>query len=105
MDRHYESMIIVRPDIGEGEKEALFTKISERIRKLGGKVLDSKIWARERNFSYPLRSRGAERKKYDKGLYWLVKFSLPVDKLSDLKETIRLEEKILRNIIIRRDKR
>ena len=50
MDRRYESMIIVRPDIGEEEKEALFTKISEKIKELGGKVLDSKIWARRENF-------------------------------------------------------
>ncbi|HDN86446.1 MAG: 30S ribosomal protein S6 [Candidatus Omnitrophota bacterium] len=104
MDRRYESMIIVRPDIGEEEKEALFTKISEKIKELGGKVLDSKIWAKERKFCYPLRSRGAEKKKYDKGLYWLVKFSLSVEKLANLKETIRLEEKILRNIIIKRER-
>ncbi len=82
------------------EREEIFDKISKRIKDLKGEVLASTVWAKERKFYYFLRSRGAEKNKYYKGCYWLINFNLDVEKLSELKETIRLEERILRNLII-----
>jgi small subunit ribosomal protein S6 len=102
MERIYESMVIIRPDLNEDEREGIINKIAGRIKELGGRVLDSKIWAKERNFCYPIRSRGAEKRRYNRGLYWLLNFTLDTEKLFGLKETIRLEEKILRSIIIRK---
>ena len=103
MERIYESMLILKPELSEKEKEEVFSKIIKKIESLEGEVKNSQIWAQEREFQYPIRSRGAEKKKYNKGCYWLINFVLHPDKLSDLKETIRLEERILRNLIIRRD--
>lgn len=100
MSRDYESMIILKPDLDDKEKEEIFDKFSKRIKDLNGKVLDSKVWAKERKFYYFLRSRGAEKKKYYKGCYWLFNFSLDSEKLPDLKEAMRLEERILRNLIV-----
>ena len=104
MDRNYESMMIVQPDISDKDQEDIFEKIKKRIEELGGKVLGAKMWERERNFYYFLKSRGAEKKKYYKGCYWYVMFTLDTEKLSELKETIRLEERILRHLIINRQK-
>ena len=103
MNRSYESMLILRPDLEEKEREEIFDKIIKKIESLEGKVMASKIWAKERNFYFFLKSRGAEKKKYYKGCYWLLNFSLSKDKLPDLKETIRLEERILRNIILSKE--
>ena len=103
MDRMYESMMIIRPDLSNEEKEAVFQKITKKIESLEGKVLGAKVWAKERNLCFILRSRGAEKKKYTKGCYWLVNFTLGTDSLVDLKETIRLEESILRNMILQRE--
>jgi len=100
VNRDYENMIILKPDLDDQEREDVFNKLSKRIKDLSGEVLVSKIWAKERNFYYFLRSRGAEKKKYFKGCYWLLNFTLDVEKLPELKETIRLEEKILRNLIV-----
>jgi len=104
MDREYESMMIVRNDLSEDELNATFEKVTKRIEKLEGKVIEAKIWAKERPLTFELRSRGAEKKKFNKGCYWLVNFELSTEKLSDLKETIRLEENILRKIILRKEK-
>jgi ribosomal protein S6 len=104
VERKYESMMIIRPDLTEEGNEEVFQKIIKRIETLEGKVSDSKVWIKERKFYFPLRSRGAEKKKYHKGAYWLVNFNLDTTKLTDLKETIRLEENILRNIIIKKEK-
>ncbi|RKY39450.1 MAG: 30S ribosomal protein S6 [Candidatus Omnitrophota bacterium] len=102
MERSYETMLIIRPDLSQEEKEKVFEKLKRKISDLGGKIFEAKIWA-ERNFMYPLRLRGAEKKKFNRGVYYLLRFSLDVEKMPDFKETIRLEENILRNLIIRRD--
>lgn len=103
MNRNFESMIVVLPDIGEQVQEEVFQKIAKKIESLEGKVINAKIWAKERSLAYPLKVSGAQKKKYLKGCYWLVAFSLDTEKLADLKETIRLEEKILRSIILNRE--
>lgn len=103
MDRDYENMIILKPDLDDQEREEVFDKISKRIKDLKGEVLASKVWIKERKFYYFLRSRGAEKKKYYKGCYWLINFTLGIEKLPELKETIRLEERILRNLIVSRE--
>jgi len=105
VNRSYESMLILKPDLEEKEQGEIFDKIIKKIESLEGKVSASKVWAKERNFYYFLRGRGAEKKKYYKGCYWLVNFSLDKDKIIDLKETIRLEERILRSIIVNREGR
>ena len=103
MNREYENMIIVKPDLEDQEREEIFDKISKRIKDLKGEVLASKVWIKERKFYYFLRSRGAEKKKYYKGCYWLINFTIDIEKLPELKETIRLEERILRNLIVSRE--
>lgn len=103
MSRDYESMIILKPDLEEQAKEEVFDKIIQRIKDLDGEVIASKVWAKERKLYYFLRGHDAEKKKYYKGCYWLINFTLDIDKLPELKETIRLEERILRNLILNRE--
>ena len=103
MNRSYESMVIIQPDLNSQEREEIFDKITKKIVSLKGEVISSKIWSKEQNFYYFLRGRGAEKKKYYKGCYWLVEFSIDIANLAGLKETIRLEERILRNIIVSKE--
>jgi len=97
-------MIIARPDLNPDDKNAVFEKVSQKIKDLEGKVNSSRLWAENKKLHYFLRSRGAQREKFDFGCYWFIDFDLDTEKLGDLKELLRLEEKILRNIIIRRSK-
>lgn len=101
MKRNFESMMILTTDIGEQAQEEIFQKITKKIESLDGKILRANVWAKERNLAFFLKSRGADKKKYTKGCYWLVEFSLDTDKLAELKETVRLEENILRSMILR----
>jgi len=105
MERNYESMMIIRSDLPERGLEDVFSKISKKIEELGGKVNSADIWTRERNFAYTLRSRGAGKNKFDKGCYWLINFVLDTKNIVSLKEAIKLEENILRSIIINRSKK
>ncbi|MDD4955119.1 MAG: 30S ribosomal protein S6 [Candidatus Omnitrophica bacterium] len=101
MKRNFESMMILSTDIGDQAQEEIYQKITKKIETLDGKVLSAKVWAKERNLAFFLKSRGADKKKHTKGCYWLVEFSLDTDKLAELKETVRLEENILRSMILR----
>ena len=103
MNGNYESMMIIRPDLADQERDEILGKIIKKIESLEGQVLSSKVWAKERNFYFFIQSKGAEKKKYYKGCYWLVNFNLPKDKIPDLKEAIRLEERILRSIILSKE--
>lgn len=103
MNRNYECMIIARPDLSDQEREEIFDKISKKIESVGGEVISSKLWAKERTFYFFLKGHGAEKKKYNKGCYWLIDFMIDIDKLAEIKEIIRLEERILRNIIVNKE--
>jgi len=96
-------MVILKPDLANEEREEIFDKIIKKIESLKGKVSSSKIWAKERNFHFFLRGRGGEKKKYFKGCYWLIDFTLDRAALPDFKEVIRLEERILRNLVINKE--
>lgn len=104
MKRLYESMLILMPDLGDDAREEVIQKITKKIESLDGKMVTSRMWAKDREFRYCIKGRGAEKKKCYKGCYWLMEFELDTEKLPDLKETLRLEERILRNIILKREK-
>jgi len=98
-------MVILKPDLTEKEQEEVFEKVAKKIGDLNGEVNSSKIWAKERNFYYFLRGREAAKKKYYKGAYWLINFTVSTDSLPKLRELIRLEERVLRSIIINQVKK
>ena len=101
MDTMYESMMILVPGLADPDREEIFQKITKKITALGGKIASAKVWAQERDLTFVLHSRGGEKKKYSKGLYWLVNFSVDTQKIPELKETIKLEERILRSLILK----
>lgn len=103
MDKSYECMLVLRDDISEEEQNEIFGKMIKKVESLGGKTIDSKVFAKDRQFYFPLRGRGAGRKKYFKGTYWQFNYELDTQKLPELKEVMRLEERILRNLNLARD--
>ncbi|MCF7916562.1 MAG: 30S ribosomal protein S6 [Candidatus Omnitrophica bacterium] len=103
MERNYECMLILRPDLSEADRDKVAESITDKIKELKGEVKKSEMWQKLRDFHYFLRSKGAERTKYYKGSYWLITFILPIENLDDLKETIRLEEGILRSLVLNKE--
>lgn len=101
--RKYESVLILKPNVPETAREEIRKKISEKITALKGKVVSLSVWKDLARFYFPLQTTGAGREKYYEGSYWLLVFELNPPSLGDLKELIRLEENILRNLILRSD--
>jgi small subunit ribosomal protein S6 len=100
MERSYESMLILNSDLDQEQAQEVTDKITDKIKDLGGKLGQKTIWAQQKKFNYPIRSRGAEKKRYNQGSYWLLDFNLDTQKLASLKKAIRLEENILRYLVV-----
>lgn len=101
MERKYETVLILKNDLSDQDRDDTVNKIIKIIEGLKGKIVNSNVWFKDRSFYYPLKSKGAEKKKYTRGCYWLIQFLSQTDSLTELKETIRLEERILRSIILK----
>jgi ribosomal protein S6 len=104
VDCLYESMMIIVPGLADPDREDIFQKVTKKVTALGGKVVSTKIWAQERDLTFVLQSRSGEKKKYSKGLYWLLTFDINTQKIPELKETIKLEERILRSLILKTER-
>jgi small subunit ribosomal protein S6 len=86
-------MFIIRPDLEE-EKNKLFNQLNDDIVKNQGKINDSKVWLEKRRLAYRI-------KKYDEGLYYLIHFSVTPEAISRLKQVWRINDNILRFLILR----
>ncbi|MGE5197269.1 MAG: 30S ribosomal protein S6 [Deltaproteobacteria bacterium] len=90
--RKYEAMFILRPDLSEEERKALFAQISEVITKANGAVTHSSIWAEKRKLFFPI-------KKQREGIYYLVAFTIDSNAIAKMRQAYTLNEGILRVLI------
>ena len=90
--KKYEAVFIL--DIRKTDDEgAAFTKeFAELITSLGGKMESATPMGR-RQFTYEINKRKA-------GLYFDFVFELETAKVKDIKEKYKLDERILRNLIV-----
>ncbi|MFA6350348.1 MAG: 30S ribosomal protein S6 [Candidatus Omnitrophota bacterium] len=89
----YEAMFIIKPDLGEEDRKALFNQISEVIVKNEGQVTNASIWAERKRLFFPL-------KRYKEGTYYLVNFTSPGLALTKISNIFKMNESILRNLIV-----
>lgn len=85
-------MFIVKPDLSEEEKNALFQQIKDTVTKLNAKVTNANIWQEKRKLCYAI-------KKYQEGTYYLMHFSIDPLLVKDLRHAYKLNENILRVLI------
>lgn len=88
----YEAMFILKPDLSEEEKKALFNQLSDTVVKQDGNVLSGALWSDKRKMIFPIR-------KYQEGLYYLMNFSIPADAVAGIRQAYKMNENILRVLI------
>ncbi|MFC1805294.1 30S ribosomal protein S6 [Candidatus Omnitrophota bacterium] len=92
--KKYEAMFIVRPDISEEEKKAVFNQIKETFNKFKATIVNASVWAEKRKLGFAI-------KKCQEGLYYLVDFTLEDTKaMSEIKRVLAINENILRFMIM-----
>lgn len=94
--RNYELMLITVPEIGSEGARDLKDRVNEIISREGGRMESFDLWKDKYRMAYTLRSRGAQKRKYDEGTYFLCSYRLDPSKLGSLKYTFDLDERILR---------
>jgi small subunit ribosomal protein S6 len=94
MMNKYEAMFIVRPDLSEEERKALFNQINETVSKNQGSVSAGSVWSEKRKLYFPI-------KKYREGLYYLLVFSISAPSIKEITHAYKLNENILRALITR----
>ncbi len=91
MLREYELFYIVRPDLEEEQVRVAMDDVSNMVAGHGGEVMKSSLWGRRR-LAYAIAG-------FTDGFYVLKEMALPADKLRDLERQLKLDERVIRQLI------
>jgi len=89
--REYELFYIVRPDLEEEQVRVAMDDVSNMVAGHGGEVMKSSLWGRRR-LAYTIAG-------FTDGFYVLKEMALPADKLRDLERQLKLDERVIRQLI------
>jgi small subunit ribosomal protein S6 len=89
----YEVTFIVRPELDEQALTAVVDKVKGFVTNGGGQVSEVNPWGRRR-LAYPIN-------KIREGQYVFIRAQLPAQMISGLERDLRLNEQILRFLVVR----
>jgi small subunit ribosomal protein S6 len=95
MNRTYEIMFIVRPDVEEAELDKLIETFSGHVTTGGGTVKTTEKMGRRR-LAYTV-------KKFNDGFYVLLIVDAPASLISEIERRLRVSEQVIKFITVRMD--
>ncbi len=90
---NYETVCIVRPDLGDEAVKAIVQKAAATVESGAGKVTKLEEWGR-RKLAHPIQ-------KKSEGNYFIVEYSSSAEASKELERTLRFNEDVLRYQTIR----
>lgn len=93
MDR-YELVIIVDSARSQEEKETIVKEAGDAVAKCEGKIINSQVWLEKHKFTFRMKKR-------TDGTYYLINFESARSGLAKLRKVLRLNENILRSLIVK----
>lgn len=93
MQRKYELMLILEPELKKEEQEKLLEKVKSYLGK--AKVSEEKDWG-VKDLAYPI-------KKQRRGIFCWLSFASEPQALPDFLKKLKLEERILRNLLVNKE--
>jgi len=97
MNRNYELVVILDPEMKAEEQEKLLAKIKKFIADAGGKISTSKEWGKK-ELAFPIAKSGA-------GVFHLLNLIASTTFIPSLRQKLKLEEKILRFLLVAEERR
>lgn len=94
---NYEGVFIVDPDLTADASKGVVTQIQELIQKNGGRVDGLQDWGKKR-LAYKIN-------KKQEGSYVLFNFQLDPKLARKLEQSLRLNDQIIRYLIVNKDTR
>jgi len=95
MNRTYEIMFIVRPDVEEAEQDKLIETFSGYVTSGGGTIKSTEKMGRRR-LAYPV-------KKFNDGIYVLLIVEAPASLVGELERRLRVSEPVIKFLTVRMD--
>jgi small subunit ribosomal protein S6 len=95
MNRTYEIMFIVRPDMEEADQDKLIETFSGYVTSGGGSVKSTEKMGRRR-LAYTVQ-------KFNDGIYVLLVVEAPASLVSELERRLRVQEQVIKFITVRMD--
>jgi small subunit ribosomal protein S6 len=95
MQRKYEVMYILRPDVAEEDIEKLTASLEATVTKGGGKVLATDKMGM-RKLAYTVR-------KFNDGLYMLMTLEADGGQVAELERRLRVTEQVIKFLTVRMD--
>ncbi len=89
----YEMMTIVHPRLNADETAAAVAAVGEQVTSNGGELLGTDVWGRRR-LAYPIDG-------VNDGTYVLLTFNMPPEGAAPLERWLRINESVLRHLLIR----
>jgi small subunit ribosomal protein S6 len=93
--RDYELTLVVDPDLTSEKQKKLITKIKKIVTDLQGKVDKTDDWGRK-DLAYPIKKKNA-------GYYFLLAVKLPEAGLMEIEKKLRLEEGVMRYLLVKKE--
>lgn len=90
--RNYELGLVLQPTLDETEVTRLIEKIGQYLGTDGGSVTSVDIWGK-RPLAYPIR-------KQREGIYVFLQAQIDPRKVEQLERNLKLDENILRHLLI-----
>lgn len=90
--RTYESLFIVQPNATDEEVQSVVQGVESIVTQEGGAILVKDIWGKRR-LSY-------EVKKFNEGIYVLLRFQCPASLIKKLENHLKLNDEIIRFITV-----
>lgn len=93
--RDYELMVVFAPQLDDQGVANAIERYTNWITAAGGAAAAPNIWGR-RTLAYPI-------KKQTEGVYVQFDFQLPPAKSRELERNLRIDEQVLRHLLVRPD--
>ncbi len=93
--RNYEGVFIIDPDISTESSKGVVSQLQELISKNGGRVEGVQEWGKKR-MAYKIKKR-------QEGHYVLLNFQLDTQQTKKLEQSLRLNDQLLRFLLINKE--
>lgn len=91
--RDYELVLIISPEVKEGELEANVDSITRFITGKGGVVSSVDHWGKKK-LAYPI-------KRFMEGYYVLVRLKMEPKSIKEFEANLRISEEVLRHLLVK----
>lgn len=90
--RKYEIAVLLDSKLGQSEKDGIIKEVADAVSKAGGKVINTQLWLDKHKSFFRI-------KKVSDVSYYLVNFESASEAVSQINQSLRLNENILRFLV------